>query len=256
VLRPGRSSLTFAAVALVTLSLAACGGASSDTIATVGKSTISKTTLNHWMTTVVGGDYHEVTGLRAPLGLVSEPANYPRCVSTASRIVAESEARPKLRASQLLLKCRQLHAAVKEQAVSYLIAVLWRAEEGVALHANVSEREVMAQLQGIEHQQFASPVAFRKYLADEQRTLADELYLLKRNLLDTKFLARLKQRTAALGGGEQTTQRLVQENIAHWSAKTDCSPHYLAWQCKQYGSRAAASPSAAVLLEQLHKGSA
>jgi hypothetical protein len=153
--------------------------------------------------------------------------------------------------ARLKIRCRQLYTAVKEQALSYLISVLWRAEEGAEVGQSVSDREVSRQLQELADQNYKSPAAFRRFLASRHWSLADERYLLKRNLLDTKFLERLKARVASLGGGQQAYARLVRENVAKWSGKTSCNSGYTAWQCRPSGSTAEADPSASVLVEQL-----
>ena len=256
--KPTRNPLlpTLAALLLLTLclGLSACGGSGDgQTVATVGKSTITKSTLNHWMSTVVGGDYHQVVGRRAPAGLVTEPADYPRCVSAAERVVASSTATPKpsYDHAQLLQKCHQLHKALKEQALSYLIAVLWRAEEGKEVGESVSDRELDQRVSEIRYKEYANPAQFDRYLAERNWTIGDERYLLKRNMLDDKYLARLKAQVAKLGGNEQAYGRLVRENVAKWTSKTSCSPGYRAWQCKQAASSKEARPSPSQLLEYL-----
>jgi hypothetical protein len=153
--------------------------------------------------------------------------------------------------ARLAIRCRQLHTAVKEQALSYLISALWRSEEGAELGQSVSGRELAHKVQETASTDYKSPAAFRRFLASRHWSLGDERFLLKRNLLDTKFLERLKQRAAALGGGEQTYGKLVQENVAKWSAKTSCSSGYTAWQCRPSGSTAEAEPSASIVIEQL-----
>ena len=237
---------------LLVLGLCSCGGGSGDpVVATVGKTKISQSTLNHWMATMVGGDFQEITGERAPTGLVSEPANYSRCVTSAKQIKPKSSSTPVLNEARLKIRCRQLYTALKEQALSYLMTVLWRAEEGAELGQGVSDREISQKLQELAYREYKSPAAFRRFLASRHWSLADERYLLKRNLLDSDFLDRLRARAAALGGGERTFAKLAQENIAKWRAKTRCSPGYTAWQCRPGGSTDEADPSASVLVEQL-----
>jgi hypothetical protein len=236
---------------LLVLGLCACGRGADQTVATVGKTKISKSTLNHWMSTMVGGDYQEIVGDSAPVGLVSEPANYPRCVAAAKTIKPKKLPTTILNAARLKIRCRQLYVAIKEQALSYLISVLWRAEEGAEVGQEVSDREVSRHVQELAYSDYKSPAAFRRFLASRHWSLADERYLLKRNLLDTKFLERLKRRVVALGGGQRTLGKLVKENVAEWSAKTSCSPGYSAWQCRPGGSTDEADPSAAVLVEEL-----
>ena len=48
-----------------------------DAVAQVGDATISKATLNHWMSTMVGGDFAEDSTVTAPQGLVSDPPTMP-----------------------------------------------------------------------------------------------------------------------------------------------------------------------------------
>jgi len=153
--------------------------------------------------------------------------------------------------ARLKIRCRQLYVAVKEQALSYLISALWRAEEGAEVGQSVSDREVARQVQELAYSEYKSPAAFRRLLASRHWSLADERYMLKRDLLDSKFLERLKRRLAALGGGQQTYGKLIKENVAKWSAKTSCSSGYTAWQCRPGGSTAEADPSASVVVEEL-----
>ncbi len=236
---------------LLVLGLCSCGGSGDPTVAVVGKTKISRATLNHWMLTVVGADYQDYVAATAPLGLVSEPADYRRCVAVAKQIKPKTLPALIPNEAVLRIRCRQLHTAVKEQALSYLISILWRVEEGAELGQNVSDRELSQRLQQATYSDYKSPAAFRRFLASRHWSLADERFALKRNLLDSKFLERVKRRAAALGGGEQTYAKLVRESIAKWSAKTKCNPGYSAWQCRPGGSTAEAEPSAAVLVEQL-----
>jgi len=235
---------------LLLLGLSSCGSSNDPVVATVGKTKISRSTLNHWMNTMVGGDYQEIIGNPAPSGLVSEPADYGSCVAAARQIKPRPS--PALNEAQLRIRCRQLHTAVKEQALSYLISALWRAEEGAELGQSVSEDELSRKLQEVAYREYKSPAAFRRFLASRHWSVADERYLLKRNLLDTKFLERLKQRSAALGGGEKAYAKLTGENISKWRAKTSCSPGYTAWQCRAEGSTGEeADPSVAAVVKEI-----
>jgi hypothetical protein len=244
-------SLLTLSAGLLLLGFSSCGGGGEPTVATVGKTKISRSTLNHWMNTMAGGDYQELVGSPAPAGLVSEPADYSRCVAAAKQIKPKDLPASIPNEARLKIRCRQLHTAVKEQALSYLISVLWRAEEGAELGQGVSERELSRKLQELAYQDYKSPAAFRRFLASRHWSLSDERTLLKRNLLDTKFLERLKRRAAARGGGEASYGKLVKENLAKWSARTKCSPGYTAWQCRPSGSSAEADPSASVVIGQL-----
>jgi hypothetical protein len=253
--RPPTKLIALALLALAVLALSACGGggASEKTVAVVGKSKITQGTLNHWMATTLGGDYRSLVRTSAPLGLVSDPPKYATCVLVASKIVPSSLGgpKPKRTVAQLRLKCQQLQRAIKEQALSALISVLWRSEEAAELGTGVSEREVNEELQKSAYKHYSNPAQFRRHLAEIHSSLADQRYLTKGEMLSTKFVGRLQAKAASLGGGEATTVKLVHENIAKWSARTSCSPGYVAWQCKQFRASQEASPSASQVIEQL-----
>jgi hypothetical protein len=243
----------FALVAgLLVLGLCSCGSGSGDpTVASVGSSKISRSSLNHWMLALAGDEYHHLAGTSAPAGLISEPANYPRCVAVAKRIKPKTLPAPVPNEARLKIRCRQLHTAIKEQALSYLISTLWLSEEGAKAGQSVSDREVSRQLQEHAYREYPSPAAFRRSLASRHWSVADERYSLKNTLLDNKFLGRIEARAAALGGGQPTFVRLVNERNAKWKAKTRCSSGYTAWQCRPDGSGREAEPPASVVIEQL-----
>jgi hypothetical protein len=205
------------------------------------------------MSALLGQDYAGLVGSSAPAGLLSDPADYPRCVAAAKTIKLKSRDVPVPSQALLMIRCRQLHTAVKEQALSYLIGALWRVEEGAELGQSVSDREVSSKLQETASKNYPSPAAFRRHLASIHWSVADERYAIKSTLLDAKFLKRLEQRSALLGGSEQALARIVRESVAKWSAKTHCSPGYTAWQCRPGGlsGHGEADPSASVAIEKL-----
>jgi hypothetical protein len=243
------------------LGLSACGS-SEKVVATIGKTKISQAMLDHWMGSVAGSDYHATFNTTAPLGLVSDPPRYGRCVQAAASFAPKVAGKPKLNHAQLLVKCKQLDAAVKEQALSYILSVLWRTEEGEELGSPVTQAQISAQLAKLIRSNYHSPAEFRQMLADQHRTLADERFLLKRNMLEQRFLQRMNARVAKLGGGQQTFGKLVLANNAKWKAKTSCSPGYRAWQCKQANfspddpASPDSGPTVGIVLETLSRGEA
>lgn len=227
-------------------------------MATVGKTEITQATLNHWMQTTMGGDVREVLSMTAPEGIVSDPADYPRCVAVLKKIPTSSGAPSKLSDAQLQAKCRQLYASVKEEALSFLIASLWRIEDAAEHGSSVSEAELTKVLNRLRYEDYPNPASFRRSLAEQRRSLADERYMLKRNILNEKFLKRLKAQAGYGEGKVSATEKgfikLVLASNAKWSAKTKCEPGYFSVQCKGQEHRATASPSTALVLEQVRAG--
>lgn len=249
------TSVSAVALLAFALTLTSCGGsdAGQKTVASIGQTKVDQATLNHWMGVVLGGDYAAALGKRAPDGLVSDPANYASCVSAAQTIVPKLGGKPKLTNAQLGVKCRQLNTAIREQALNYVLSVLWVREEGVRLGIKLpDEGEISSHLRDLIYDQFKNPAYFRSEIAKQRRSLADVRFLIKRNIIEIKIFKRLEAVAAKLGGGQRTAYKLDLQNNARWHAKTNCSPGYSAWECKQYVREA--SPSAAVLLERLGKG--
>lgn len=254
IFRSPRWLIPCAVAVSLALGLSACGGGDK-TVATIGETKISQAVLDHWMNVVLGGDYRTALNGLAPAGLVSDPPRYARCVSVAEGIVPKVAGGPKLTAPQLLVKCHQLYTAIKEQALSYVLSVLWSRGQAAELGLHMpSEGEISSGLRALIYAQFKDPANFRKVIAGQRRSLADVRFLIKRNILQTEIAPRIKARAARLGGGERTYYKLVVQNSARWQAKTSCSPGYRAWECKQYGSGDEAKPPPAVVLEYFEKG--
>lgn len=171
-------------------------------------------------------------------------------VSVAAQVLARA-GKAKASDAELRLKCRRLNAGIKEQALSYVLSVLWAIEEGNQIGSRVSEGEVTRRMRELADRDYHGPVQFARSLAQLRRTIADERFLVKRNILEDRFLERIDKQVAKLGGGEKTKIKIVLQNNAKWTAKTDCSPGYVAWECKQYRSSKASSTAPAVVLEEL-----
>jgi hypothetical protein len=247
-------------IATLALSLLACGTKDQKTVATIGDTKVSQATLNHWMGVVLGGDYRAALSAKAPAGLVSDPVNYPRCVSAAKGLVPKVDGKPKLTSAQVLTKCHQLNTAIREQALNYVLSVLWSREEASERGLRLPDAgEISKKLNDLIYNQFENLANFRSVIAGQNRSVSDVRFLIKRNILQTQVTAKLKAQAARLGGGEKAYYKLVLQSNAKWQSKTSCSPGYRAWECKQYGTSGAptgeeAKPPAAVVLEYLAKG--
>jgi hypothetical protein len=240
------------AVLVSAVLLCSCGGSNEKTVAVVGNTKLSQATLSHWMVVTLGGDYRAAIGATAPDGLVSDPVDYPRCISAARILAHGGKGKPS--DGQLRQKCRQLNAGIKEQALSYVLSVLWAIEEGNEIGSRVSEGEVTRRMRELADRDYHGPVQFARYLAQLHRTTGDERFLVKRNILEDRFLKRMAKQAGHADNREEAEKaklQLILKNNAKWTAKTHCSPGYLAWECKQYKPSEAVSPPPAVVLEEL-----
>jgi hypothetical protein len=249
--KPARLSLTLAAAGLAGMCLAACGGggSSSDAVAHVGDTPITTTAVNHWMATLAGGDYHQLSAKNTiPDGLVSEPPNYPRCVANLETAAARVPKRGlNLTGVQLLTKCRQLYQALRNQAVALLVNDQWlialARDEGLT----ATDAEVSQLFKRVKAEEFPTEAAQQQYFASRKLSLADELFLLKIDLLEQKLL------TKAQLGGKQAVAKFT-EAAQRWTAKTTCRPGYVVQHCKEYTGApkpTPSQPSASVMIEQI-----
>jgi hypothetical protein len=241
-------------ILLVVLSLAvgwlsACGGGNINSgghvVAGVGRHTITDVEVSHWMQTLVGGDFYELSAKhRVPAELVSDPPDYSSCVANLEA-AAKKAHRPIPAPAQLLTKCRQLYQALKDQALEFLIESQWiiglAGEEGFT----VNDQEVASLFKETVAQETPKGSEFKRFLADNRRSLADELFIVKLDVLREKRSTRLRD------AGRKALVALTQAGV-RWTAKTSCRPGYVVNHCKQYKEGPAPThPSAAVLLEQV-----
>jgi hypothetical protein len=251
-----RHSPTVLAILLACGGLAACGGGSSnaippDAVAVVGDTPISKATLNHWMKTIVGGDFFERLGKRAPLNLVSEPPNYAACLPGAKELTEASGRKPPFTTPELEQKCRQLYEAIKEQTMTFLISVQWRINEAAEEGITVSDAEISKYANEANASEFPKPGEFAKYLADREWAPSDQLYQFKRNLLSTKLAAHIKAGDTAQA--HIAYINFIKKNITKRTAETNCRRGYLVFQCRQFKAPPAGLPAPIVILEELYE---
>ena len=242
----------------VIAAMSGCGGSSGmpeSAVAQVGGTSITRAALGHWMASLVGEDYFQHVGARAPQGLVSEPPNYQGCLTAAEKIVPKlPDGRLELTRAQLLGRCRQLYRSLQRQALSLLLSFAWRAGEGAEQGIEVSDAEVLQSLARVRAEQFPKDGQFEAYLDQRDWSLSDELAELKRSLLSTKLLAAFRRRHPTSNWPIEYG-RLLEANAKKWRSRTTCRTGYVVEQCKQgVPSQPAPSSSPSVLLENLAAG--
>lgn len=253
-----RSILTSLGIflAAIALEVTACGGGSvsGDALAQVGGTAITRADLNHWMATLSAGDFYEVSrNHRVPASLVSEPPNYAACVTSLEAAAASARraqaktASPatKQSAAQLLTKCRQLYVALRLQTVAYLVNAYWTIGVMGDLGVRASDADVHRLLEEIKTREYPRPGEFERFLAATRRSLADELLVVKLNVLSQK----LQQK--AHTEGIKPLARKLSEAGRRWTAKTTCRPGNVVPHCRQFRKWRTIAADPAVLLEQV-----
>jgi hypothetical protein len=264
-----RVSVVLVSVALVLGGLAACGSSGDnatssgssvssssgngsgggDAVAWVGEHPITRATLNHWMSTMVGGDINEISGQTSPARLVSDPPNYHVCVAALATAVARwTPSRPKPSAAFLRTKCKELNEVIKLQALKYLVASQQSIELAADQGVTVSDEEVKQWFERKKARQFSTDAEFRQYLADRRWTLGDDLYLVRQNLISNKLRQKATTDTRSVAQFEQSEK--------DWIAKTSCLSGYVVKGCKEYSAtqKTSTRPPDMVLEELIPRG--
>lgn len=226
---------------------AATPGAS-QVVARVGTVAVTRGQVNHWMGTLAGQDYYDVSHQQTvPDGLVSDPPNVGRCAASLEAAVAAGRASGESpeSGSALLAKCRQLAEALKLQATAFLtatqLAIGFAEEEG----ARATEGEVKQSLDATVMREYGSEAKYDRYLAARRTSLSDALLEARLALLGRKVLAKLDTPVG---------RTHYAQGLERWVTRVSCKPGYVVENCLQYkGEKASGGHTLppAVLMEQV-----
>jgi hypothetical protein len=203
--------------------LAGCGGGSGETVAQLGRQTITKVMINQWMAPTIEEDFYAVATHPAPPRLVSEPANYPACVTALKRITpipGGQPRQPQPTTANLENRCHALYQAIRYQTTGYLIGSYWLIAFAEAHGLKVTEQEIQAKLAPNKQELQAS-------LTAHHLTLPQQLFRLKLQLLQNKLLEpAFAQGKAALA---TITTAMKTSTIT-----ATCQAEYIVEHCRQY----------------------
>ena len=209
--------------------VAACGGSDpSAVVARVGPYAVTKELLNEWMTEKIGEDYFQVASHQVPTGLVSEPADYPTCVSTMRTLLASLK-KPSESGAELTHRCHELYRALKEQALEYLVSSYWSFNFYKRYGIDIAPAQVQHALDQIKPSWYPAPGEFQQVLASHRRTLAQELLIVKNDVL----ASRVKERLFSQGPRVVSTLERAVES-AQTTEGAVCSPGYVVLYCRGY----------------------
>lgn len=249
--RPRHLFLAALAAVLLLLTLSSCGSAGNDSLVHIqgSSATITKPMLDHWMRMTVGNDFRANVGTKAPLGLVSEPANYPQCIEAAKKVIPRTyTGKLKLSGAEISKKCHQLYQTIKAETLADLLSALWTVREGEEHGITVSDAEVRKAFQHFSKEYYKSKAGEQTYLAERHMVVADVLYQIKSGLLNKRLRPSFEAEVKKAGGGERTYARLAIARYNGLIAKTTCKAGYVVLGCRGYREPAVPLPSPAEIL--------
>jgi hypothetical protein len=210
-------------------------------VAIVGHHVITKTMLREWMKEQAGEVFHlDAQQRKAPTGLISEPANYPRCIAAIQAFAPNSGQTP----TQLKYRCENLYAGLKKEALNHLVGSYWTIDFAAAHGIHITTTELKQALERAEVENQTEPGGFQGVLRSRSRTLPQEQFLLKTELISSKLLPKL------LAG---PTSPIGKEALANATTAT-CPREYLVEHCAGYKEATATPqvhPSVAATIEEI-----
>lgn len=229
-----------------------CGGEAVVHIGGAVDASISKATLGHWMQAMMGGDFRQSIGVQGPRGLVSEPADYPRCID-AAKLVAPRSFFNQLQLSrpELDRACHELYRAVKAQALRFLISAQWNIAEAAEQKVKITDGEVKRALEKLRSSLYPSERDLQRYLAERQWSLSDLLYQLRSEMLVRRLHPGSGTSVQGLGEGVLAYAPLAGARREELVAVTWCARGYLVPGCSAYRGSGRVSLSPGAILERL-----
>jgi foldase protein PrsA len=195
-----RNSSTFRALgalffAALALALAACGGddsssVPSDSVATVGDSSIKKETFDHWMQVAAISSQGGATGATA--ATVPDAPEFTKCIAEKTKNAPKpAKGQPKPTADTFKTQCQQEYDGLKQQVLQFLISSEWIQGEAAEQDVKVTDEEVEKQFATTKKQSFPKEADFDKFLKTSGMTLEDIKFRVKLDALSNALRTKI-----------------------------------------------------------------
>ncbi len=215
---------------------------------------IARSTLDHWMQAVAGADIQHNLGAEGPTGLVSDPADYRRCVA-AAKLVGPRSFFNQLRFdhAQAMQKCHELHEAIKAQALSFLIGAHWTMAEAFRRGIPANAAEVRSALGNARGGTYPPAAELGSYLKERHWSLSDLLFQVRLELLAERLQGSSipDASSEAVAHPSSASAILAREQLHIRADKTFCEPGYVVPGCSEYRGSVRTATSPDTLIERL-----
>jgi foldase protein PrsA len=184
-----------ASLAVVCLVLGSCGGIPSDAVVQVNGTSITKTTLKHWLS--VAATSSSATAQSGSAPVLPEPPAYSACVAHLQATAAKpAKGQKPPTAAALKTQCEQQFQSLKTEALGFLISSEWVIGEANSLGVEATDAEVEKEFAKIKDQEFPKEAEFKKFLATSGQTVSDLLLRVKLDTLSSKIQKKISAEKA------------------------------------------------------------
>jgi hypothetical protein len=208
-------------------------------VAVVGGHAVTSSLLDGWMREQAGEDFYLSARRTMPAGLVSEPENVPACVA-AVRAFAPSSGQGEL---QLDTRCNALYRGVRREALGYLVSSLWASDFAGAHGLAVSDGAFEREFAHYRVTRYNGEANFMRVLASRTRTLSQERFVLRDDMVSRNLLPKLEAGPAS---------PLAKDAVLD-AATATCPAEDLVEHCKGYNpsTPSASGPSVRAVMEEI-----
>jgi hypothetical protein len=232
--RSGCGSFALSIVFFAAAGLAACGDGAADNVAVqVGRTSITTTTVAHWMS-VIAGEVSTAPGQPKPE--VPVPPDYASCVAyrrTYPTVPGQSTPTPE----HLKQECELEFQKEKLKALYFLISYAWVKDEASQLGVHLPN-QTLAQEIAVLKAQFPNEAALRRFLVGTRGTVMDLMLRLRLNLLTTEVQRKLEHERGegllTVAQRQQALNMFSEMFVKRWTARTACRPGYVVPLCSRY----------------------
>jgi foldase protein PrsA len=174
-----------AAAAVVVTGCGGGGGLSSNEVAQVGDSAITKDEFNHWFE-AAAKQQAQTTGQKPEDVVVPDPPDYEECVAAKEKQKVPKGV-PKPKPEDLEAQCKQEYEGLRDQTMQFLISAEWLLQESKERDIEASDSEVQKTFEQQKKQSFPKEKDYQKFLETSGQTEEDLLYRVKLSVLTNKL---------------------------------------------------------------------
>jgi hypothetical protein len=208
-------------------------------VAVVGGHAVTSGLLDGWMREQAGEDFYLSTRHKMPAGLVSEPESVPRCVAAVRAFAPASG----LGEVALGRRCKALYRGVKMEALGYLVSSFWASDFAAAHGLAVADGEFKREFAHYKVTRYNGEANFMRVLASRTRTLSQERFILRDDMVSRNLLPKLDSGPSSPLGKDAVLDAVT----------ATCPAEDLVEHCKGYNASTAAAsgPSVRAVMEEI-----
>jgi len=192
-----RSTLRFllpiGLVALLAVTLAACGGDDSsndlpgNAVAQVGDVSVTKEDFDHWLN-VAATSSAQQTGAKGDSAKAPVPPDFTACVAAKKQNAPKpAKGQPTPTDAQLKQQCKQEYESLRDQVMSFLISAQWIEQEAKQRNITISDEQLQKDFEKTKKQSFPKDADYQKFLESSGMTEADIKFRVKLDSLSNKL---------------------------------------------------------------------